>query len=134
MSLAEQTSKVSNVPVTSLTGGCHCGAVSYEFPVPPGENMKAECEAYAKNLITPSKQRFPERGSRPDQNKWRASHCHCGACRRTVGAMMVDWINIPSSILSVSRKGPTGKYMVSDHATREFVSIEYEHGTDSNPY
>jgi hypothetical protein len=84
-------------------------------------------ELYKTNMIAPSKQHFTTRGGKLTQNKWRASHCHCGACRHTVGALMVDWVNIPSKDIIIIRKGATRKYRSSTHASREFVSIAYPH-------
>ncbi|KIM26078.1 hypothetical protein M408DRAFT_330843 [Serendipita vermifera MAFF 305830] len=102
-----------------LVGGCHCGTVTYEFPPAPTIDLDGADvpDLLKNNIVPPSEQRFPERGT---LNKWRASHCHCGACRRTVGALMVDWVNVPSADLVIHRKGPTGKYRASDHASREF--------------
>lgn len=70
------------------------------------------------NIVPPSKQQFAERSG--NVNKWRASHCHCGACRRTVGALMVDWVNVPTNVIKITRNGETGRYRASNHATREF--------------
>lgn len=119
-----QSKQNENTSVSPLVGSCHCGMVVYELPLPPAIDLDGPgvSDLYKHNLVPPSKQRFPQQGSRPNQNKWRASHCHCGACRRTVGAMMVDWVNIPSEDIIINRKGPTGKYRASNHATREFVS------------
>jgi len=120
VSMSNRTGKT---PDTSLKGRCHCGAVSYELPLPPSVDLEGPdvSELYGNSLVAPSKQRFPLRGSRPNQNKWRASHCHCGACRHTVGALMVDWVNIPAKDIAISRNGPTGTYRASNHASREFV-------------
>jgi hypothetical protein len=125
MSISVSASKTSDAAITCLTGGCHCGAVSYELPLPPSIDLESPdiSKLYKDNSVAPSKQRFAARGGKPTQNKWRASHCHCGACRRTVGALMVDWVNIPSKDIVITRKGPTGKHRASNHASREFVSI-----------
>jgi hypothetical protein len=125
MDTSISTRKTSDAPVTCLVGGCHCGVVSYEIPLPPSIDLECPSvsELYKNNMVAPSKQRFAARGGKPTHNKWRASHCHCGACRHTVGALMVDWVNIPSKDIIVTRKGPTGKYRASTHASREFVSV-----------
>jgi len=125
MNTSISTRKTSDASVTCLVGGCHCGAVSYQLPLPPSIDLEGSSvsELYKNNMVAPSKQRFATRGGKPSHNKWRATHCHCGACRHTVGGLMVDWVNIPSKDIIITRKGPTGKYRSSTHASREFVSI-----------
>jgi hypothetical protein len=117
--------KTPDASITCLVGSCHCGAVSYEIPLPPSIDLEhpGVSELYKTNMVAPSKQRFTTIGGKPTQNKWRASHCHCGACRHTVGALMVDWVNILSKDIIITRKGPTRKYRSSTHASREFVSV-----------
>lgn len=116
--------KASDSPITSLSGQCHCGAISYIAPLPPtieetsvlGYDFKANC------VVPPSEQKYPNRGSRPDSNRWKATHCHCNACRRTIGAFCADWLDVPRGKAVITRKGPTGKYRASNRATREFVN------------
>jgi hypothetical protein len=111
--------------ISHITGQCRCGAVSYRFPVPPSIDLNSsDVSQYLKDrIMPPSGQKYPERGVRPNSNRWKGNHCHCAACRQTAGALMVDWVNIPTEYVTISRNGPTGKYRASDHATREFVSM-----------
>ena len=115
----------SMASISVLEGGCHCGAVTYELPLPPKIDVDEPgvSSTLKNNVVPPSKQKYPQRGSRPNSNRWRASHCHCGACRQTVGALMIDWVNIPREEAKITRNGPTGVYRASNHATREFVSV-----------
>lgn len=115
--------RVDAPSVTVLQGRCHCGAVTYEFPVAPDIDLEGPnvSDTLKNNIVPPSKQKYPQRGARPNTNRWRASHCHCGTCRQTVGAMIVDWVNIPRQDTKITRNGPTGVYRSSNHATREFV-------------
>ncbi|KIM28839.1 hypothetical protein M408DRAFT_134073 [Serendipita vermifera MAFF 305830] len=108
--------------ISSLAGGCHCGAITYQFPLPPAIDVEGTdvSERYKRDLIPPSKQKFPTRGGRPNQNKWRGNHCHCDSCRRTVGGLMIDWVTMPISEVVISRNGPVGKYKSSNPVTREF--------------
>lgn len=122
MSTSNSNNKASETPVTPLLGGCHCGAVTYEVSVPPIPADPDIDPKYKNSLVTPSIQKHTERGSRPNQNKWRACHCHCEACRRTAGSLMVDWVTIPATDIIVTRKGATGVYKTSGIASREFVS------------
>ncbi|PVG02225.1 hypothetical protein CPB86DRAFT_780646, partial [Serendipita vermifera] len=113
---------IPQTEITHITGQCRCGAVSYQFPLPPTIDVESPDapQLLKDNLVPPSKQKFPERGVRPNSNRWRASYCHCAACRQTVGALVVNWVNIPTKDIQISRNGPTGKYRASNHATREF--------------
>jgi hypothetical protein len=114
---------VASIP--TLKGGCHCGAITYELPLPPEIDVDGPgvSSTLKNNIVPPCKQKYPQRGSRPNSNRWRASHCHCGACRQTVWALMIDWVNIPREELKTARNGPTGVYRASNRATREFVSV-----------
>jgi hypothetical protein len=114
---------ITQTDIAHITGQCRCGAVSYLFPLPPSIDVESPDapQLLKDNIVPPSKQRFPDRGVRPNSNRWRASYCHCAACRQTVGALVVNWVNIPTKDLQIVRNGQTGKYRASNHATREFV-------------
>ncbi|PVG02226.1 hypothetical protein CPB86DRAFT_823068 [Serendipita vermifera] len=108
--------------ISHITGQCRCGAVSYQFPIPPSIDLNSDgVSPYLKDrIMPPSQQKYPDRGARPNSNRWKGNHCHCAACRQTAGALMVDWVNIPTEYVKITRNGPVGKYRASDHATREF--------------
>lgn len=123
-------SKMNQAPATKkevesdspLNGRCHCGAISYEFPCPPTEKVEPFSISSESRVVPPSMQKYPERGTRPHTNKWRATHCHCGGCRKTVGALMMDWVDMKANNLKITRNGPSGQYRITDFAMREFVS------------
>jgi hypothetical protein len=114
---------IPQTDIAHITGQCRCGAVSYLFPLPPSIDLESPDapQLLKDNIVPPSKQRFPDRGVRPNSNRWKASFCHCSACRQTVGALVVNWVNIPTRYLQIVQSGPTGKYRASNFATREFV-------------
>ncbi|PVG02224.1 hypothetical protein CPB86DRAFT_615287 [Serendipita vermifera] len=105
-----------------LSGRCHCGAISFEISIPPSLDLDSSNvpQALKNNLVAPSRQRFPNRGIRPNSNKWRANHCHCTTCRQTVGGLIVTWVSIPDTHIKMVKSGPTGKYRASNRVTREF--------------
>lgn len=115
-----------------LKGRCHCGAITYELPLPPDIDIEGSDvnPILRKHIVPPERQKYPQRGSRPNSNKWRAGHCHCGACRRTVGAMVVDWVTVPLEGTNVTKNASLGVYKASDYARREFVS-RYLHSIGS---
>lgn len=112
----------SDTIVSPLVGSCHCGAISYQVSPPPDIDPGNPdiAQEYRDTLVSPSKQKCPTRGSRQNKNKWGVCHCHCEACRRTTGALMVDWVTIPNTDIIITRNGPTGRYRASDLASREF--------------
>ncbi|KAG8834437.1 hypothetical protein FRC18_002027 [Serendipita sp. 400] len=122
-----ESSMTAQVPSTSsnetIKGQCRCGCITYEFPKASDIDLndKNLSESYNTIIIPPEKQKFPERGGR--SNKWRASHCHCAACRQTAGALVVSWTYIPLKHLTVTRKEKTGMYRASNRASREFCLI-----------
>jgi hypothetical protein len=110
--------------ISHISGGCRCGAISYEISLPPSLDQNSS-ESLKRNLITPSKQKFPSRGVTPNSNRWRANHCHCTTCRQTVGGLVVTWVSIPYTHIKIARNGPTGKYNATNRVTREFVGVSF---------
>ncbi|KAG8802809.1 hypothetical protein FRC16_008625 [Serendipita sp. 398] len=136
-----ESSKTVQIPSTSsnetIKGQCRCGCITYEFPkasdIDP--NNRDLSESYNTIIITPEKQKFPERGRR--SNKWGVRHCHCAACRQTTGALVASWVDIPLKHLKVTRKEKAGVYRASNRASREFclicgASLFYHEDDDTN--
>jgi len=106
--------------ISGIPGRCRCGAIKYELPIPPTAEVAPFDIPSKQMVVPPSMQRYPQRGSRPNSNKWRAGHCHCKACTGTVGATVVDWVDVPLQEVKVVRDGPTGVYTITSYAKREF--------------
>ncbi|CAG7846667.1 SubName: Full=Uncharacterized protein {ECO:0000313/EMBL:CCA77797.1} [Serendipita indica DSM 11827] len=102
-----------------LKGQCHCGLVTFEFsPASVVDlNDPALPESVKQTIAPPSEQKHPERGG--NVNKWKSTWCHCNPCRRTVGALAVEFVSVPMNLITIKRDG-IASYRSSNHATRQF--------------
>jgi len=101
------------VPSEWVPGGCLCRETTYTFSKAP-QNLPEDFN-WDANYVVP--------GGKDGSNKWAGSHCYCGSCRVSVGALVVTWFTVRREQFKLQKKGPTTAYRSSSHATREFVSL-----------